>query len=104
MVVFCHVDWYEFISISEVLTASTIRALIITLMMEAIWTSETLVNLYHSTLRYNPEDSHIRIHRRDTFKSCMWKWFIRCKYVGAEKERCVVCSVSDDRQEQRNDK
>jgi hypothetical protein len=31
------------------------------LMMEAARTSETLVNFYHTTRRYNPEDSHLRI-------------------------------------------
>jgi hypothetical protein len=38
-----------------VLAASIIRA-----MMEAASTSETLVNLYQATRRYNPEDSHLR--------------------------------------------
>jgi hypothetical protein len=32
--------------------------LLITLMMEAARTSETLVNFYQTTRRYNPEDSH----------------------------------------------
>jgi hypothetical protein len=32
---------------------------IITLMMEAARTSETLVNFYQTTRRYNPEDSLI---------------------------------------------
>jgi hypothetical protein len=44
-------------------------ALIIVLMMEAARTSETLVNFYQTTLRYNPEDSHIRTHRRENLKS-----------------------------------
>jgi hypothetical protein len=30
------------------------------LMMEAASTSETLVNFYQITRRYNPEDSHLR--------------------------------------------
>jgi hypothetical protein len=30
------------------------------LMMEAARTSETLVNFYKTTRRYNPEDSHLR--------------------------------------------
>jgi hypothetical protein len=34
------------------------RVLLIALKMEAVSTSETLVNLYQSTWRYNPEDSH----------------------------------------------
>jgi hypothetical protein len=37
---------------------------LITLMMEAARTSETLVNFYQITRRYNPEDSHLRTHRR----------------------------------------
>jgi hypothetical protein len=31
----------------------------ITLMMEAVWTSEMFVNLYQPTWHYNPEDSHL---------------------------------------------
>jgi hypothetical protein len=49
----------------EVLTAvSTKKAVfwvvIIALMMEAARTSETLVNFYQTTRRYNPEDSLVR--------------------------------------------
>jgi hypothetical protein len=33
----------------------------IALMMEAARTSETLVNFYHTTRRYNPEDSHLHL-------------------------------------------
>jgi hypothetical protein len=36
------------------------RGLLITLMMEAARTSETLVNFYQTTWCYNPEDSHLR--------------------------------------------
>jgi hypothetical protein len=38
-------------------------------MMEAARTSETLVNFYQTTRRYNPEDSHLRSHRRENLKS-----------------------------------
>jgi hypothetical protein len=31
--------------------------------------SEMLVNFYQTTLRYNPEDSHLRTHRRENLKS-----------------------------------
>jgi hypothetical protein len=41
----------------------------IALMMEAARTSETLVNFYRTTRRYNPEDSHLRTHRRENLKS-----------------------------------
>jgi hypothetical protein len=42
-------------------------------MMEAARTSETLVNFYQTTRRYNPEDSHLRTHRRENLKSCKEK-------------------------------
>jgi hypothetical protein len=38
-------------------------------MMEAARTSETLVNFYQTTRRYNLEDSHLRPHRRENLKS-----------------------------------
>jgi hypothetical protein len=38
-------------------------------MMEAARTSETLVNFYQTTWRYNPEDSHLRTHRRENLNS-----------------------------------
>jgi hypothetical protein len=38
-------------------------------MMEAAMSSETLVNFYQTTWRYNPEDSHLRINRRENLKS-----------------------------------
>jgi hypothetical protein len=38
-------------------------------MMEAARTSETSVNFYQTTRRYNPEDSHLRTHRRENLKS-----------------------------------
>jgi hypothetical protein len=39
------------------------------LMMEATSTSETLVNFYQTTRRYNPEDSHLHTHLREIFNS-----------------------------------
>jgi hypothetical protein len=41
----------------------------VALMMEAARTSETLVNFYQTTRRYNPEDSHLHNHRRKDLKS-----------------------------------
>jgi hypothetical protein len=38
-------------------------------MMEVARTSETLVNVYQTTRRYNPEDSHLRTNRREILKS-----------------------------------
>jgi hypothetical protein len=37
-------------------------------MMEAASASETLVNFYQTTRRYNPEDSHLCTHRRENLK------------------------------------
>jgi hypothetical protein len=39
------------------------------LMMKAARSSETLVNFYQTTRRYNPEDSHLRTQRRENLKS-----------------------------------
>jgi hypothetical protein len=38
-------------------------------MMEAASTSETSVNFYQTTRRYNPEDSHFHSRRRENLKS-----------------------------------
>jgi hypothetical protein len=38
-------------------------------MMEAASPSETLVNFYQTTRRYNPEDSHLQTRRRENLKS-----------------------------------
>jgi hypothetical protein len=45
------------------------RGLLITLMMEAARTSETLLNFYQTTRCYNPEDSHLHTYRRENLKS-----------------------------------
>jgi hypothetical protein len=37
-------------------------------MMEAARSSEMLVNFYQTARRYNPEDSHLRTHRRENLK------------------------------------
>jgi hypothetical protein len=55
-----------------VVAASIIRA-IIALMMEAAGTSETLVNFYQTARRYNPENSHLRTHRRENLKSYLYR-------------------------------
>jgi hypothetical protein len=50
----------EVSNVSEVLAAS-MRAMMIALIMEAARTSQTLVNSYLTTRRYNPEDSRLNI-------------------------------------------
>jgi predicted glycoside hydrolase/deacetylase ChbG (UPF0249 family) len=37
--------------------------------MEAVWTSETLINLNQSTLGYNPGNSHHHTHYHENLKS-----------------------------------
>jgi hypothetical protein len=41
--------------------------------MEAASTSETLVNFYQTTRRYNPEDSHLHTRRHKNLKSHLMK-------------------------------
>jgi hypothetical protein len=73
-------------------------ALLTTLMMEAVQTSETLVNSNQSTRRYNPEDSHLHLllplfaadwlslHRLNLFfffNDSRW-----LSYLGPSKQNC----------------
>jgi hypothetical protein len=57
------------------------------LMMEAARTYETLVNFYRTTRRYNPEDIHLRTHRRENLKSYLYChlfkpfWCLSCHYI-----------------------
>jgi hypothetical protein len=46
----------------EVLTAVSMK-MAIALMMEAARTFETLVNFYRTIRRYNPQDSHLSLHK-----------------------------------------
>jgi hypothetical protein len=41
----------------------------VALMMDGTSTSETSVNFYLTTRRYNPEDSHLHTRRRENLKS-----------------------------------
>jgi hypothetical protein len=53
------VVWWKLTDVSEVVTAS-----IVTLMMEAVSTSETSANFYQTTRRSIPEDNYLRPRRR----------------------------------------
>jgi hypothetical protein len=54
--------------VQQIAAAVKKYASLIALMMEAARTSETLVNFCQTTRRYNPEDSHLRNHRRENLK------------------------------------
>jgi hypothetical protein len=51
------------------------------MMMEAVQTSETLVNLQQSTWCYNPEDSHLCTHHCENLKSYLKNNLSRLKYA-----------------------
>jgi hypothetical protein len=55
---------YMLTDVSEVRTASIIRA-----MMETVHTSETSVNIYLTTRQYIPEDCKLHTRRRENLKS-----------------------------------
>jgi hypothetical protein len=46
-------------------------------------TSETPVNFYHITRRYNPEDSHLHTRRRENLQSYLVKC---CVFLAARTE------------------
>jgi hypothetical protein len=60
----CVFSWKS-TNVSEVLTASTIRAM----MMEAVHTSETSVNLYQTTRRKISEGCHLHTRHLENLKS-----------------------------------
>jgi hypothetical protein len=80
---------------------------VIALMMEAARTSETSVNFYQTTRRCNPEDSHLRTHRRENFKSSpeehryVGKSFVICQTPGPRRGHW--CQMRNWRHSQRSD-
>jgi hypothetical protein len=63
----------------------------VALMMEAARNSETLVNVYQTIRRYNPEDSHLRTHRRENLKS----YLIQGYYKRNEHfEKCIASKLN----------
>jgi Mg2+/Co2+ transporter CorB len=61
-------------------------------MKGAVQTSETLVNSFQSTRRYNPEDSHLQSRRREHLKSYGISSF---SSVSAGTHRGTLSSVKD---------
>jgi hypothetical protein len=57
-------------------------------MMGAARTSETLVNFYQNTRRYNTEDSHLRTHRRENLKS-----YLNVVWQNAASHQLVVLAI-----------
>jgi hypothetical protein len=63
------------------------------LMMEAARTSETLINFYQTTLRYNPKDSHLHTHCRENHKSLLITSAEGSLVAGAPIHRSSNCSI-----------
>jgi hypothetical protein len=82
------VRWWMFTNVSEVLTASIIRAITHRLMMEAVSTTETSVNFYQTSRRDIPE-SHLHTCRRKNLKS-----HIHLKYFSEAAGQLLNCVVS----------
>jgi hypothetical protein len=61
--------------------------------MEAARSSETLVNFYQTTRRYNPEDSHLRTNRRENLKSCRWNLCAVSKVVVTIHHSVILSGV-----------
>jgi hypothetical protein len=78
-----HVDCYGFTNISEVLTASGITAMIIIMLM----------NSYHSTKRYNPEDCHLCTHCHENHK-CNLTWLYLPNLMVPAPRTCLVAGAS----------
>jgi hypothetical protein len=59
---FCYVVWQKFTTLSQTYAANII------LKMEVASTSETSENIYQTTPRNNPEDSHTHTHCHENLK------------------------------------
>jgi hypothetical protein len=74
----------KFADISEVLTASIIRAT-----MEAASTSGTSLNIYQTTRRNIPEDSHLHNRRRENLNSYHVPTYWICFHSSFETDKSV---------------
>jgi hypothetical protein len=84
-----------------VTTIQTIH--LIAMMMEAISTSETSVNFYQATRRYNPENSHfqsmllckvvVKIVRYKLKLKCFRRFFIKCPSSKFNKDRLSILGL-----------
>jgi hypothetical protein len=64
------------------------------MMMEAASTSETSVNFYQTTQRYNPEDSHLHTRRHENLKSYLMMTDLNYFDTPTEIIHDVVCDMS----------
>jgi hypothetical protein len=62
-------------------------------MMEATRTSETLVNFYQTTRRYNPEDSHLLINAVSTSNATLFLMIVGPKTEVFQTTRIDIVSV-----------
>jgi hypothetical protein len=74
-----------------VLAASIIRT--IALMMEAVSTSETSVNFYHTTRRNNPDNSQLHTRRRENLKSHFFPDLLLGLVLNWNTQQCSYISV-----------
>jgi hypothetical protein len=76
---------------SEVLTAVSMKMAVFWVAASAR-TSETLVNFYQTTRRYNPEDSHLRV--KQTYDGKSVRLFrLRARSRNKERERAYCVEV-----------
>jgi hypothetical protein len=70
------------------------------LMMEATQTSDTSVNSYQYTRRYNPEGSHLHTRRRENLKSAVvllgYKKLVRIVPLQAKAQIVVYWTTSPE--------
>jgi hypothetical protein len=69
-------------------------------MMEAISTSETLVNFYQTTRRYIPEDSHLHTHRHgyERYGIDWWKNVVSVRfkvYTSSQASNKTLIAITD---------
>jgi hypothetical protein len=72
----------------------SMAASIIVLMMEAIRNSETSVNFYRTTRRYNSEDSHLRTSPHKNLKSHIY--FLDCNWFNILTNGIRILLISTD--------
>jgi hypothetical protein len=76
-----------------------LAASIVVLMMEAASSSETSANVYQTTRRKNPEDSHLHTRRRENLKSywihlVQWRFLVTLVTIRVHKRPPPVSFLS----------